>query len=181
METQNLNLNSEMPAQCNDSKSKNPNKKINKAAQFAGGAALGVVGALAVDSLATDVEEITPEELSGGQNPGVASGINAESPETHAENVVDPTPEFDPNEIRLDEISEAAVGEYLPEPELTDQHVAMTDHNDLIMGITDDPMLADTEIETYPEPSIFIDSDMPDDLALGNEPDPGFDILDDIV
>ncbi|MBD5319765.1 MAG: hypothetical protein HDS07_02550 [Bacteroides sp.] len=188
METQNLNLSQEMADSQNDSKKKSSNKTIGNAAQFVSGAAMGVVGAMAVNAFSSEAEEVTvPEEVSyGSQESGSGNGtensevISGPDSDTEAEGVT----EINPNDISLESIQEAQVGDNLSEP--VENNISTPEVDNMISGMEDDITMSSVEDVadlTIDEPEVDAEFSMDamGDITYDSGADFNPDIFDDII
>lgn len=190
MDTQNLNITPENGGSDNKSEKVAKAKKVvGKAAQFAGATSLGVAGTMAANAMETHEDE-----------PGVKEEMKAEESQETIEDSVATPEEFNPNDIKIEDVEEAVIDEgkvetstdnsseelaVVDEPQpITGENISLD--GDIAMIDVDeediDPELIDVTPDMYGGPEGWDDFDDPTTLLADNDDiDTYPDILDDIL
>lgn len=186
MNSECINIAPEDGAVDNKSGNKEKAKKFaGKAAQFAGAAGVGVAGGMAAGAMNRQelADDIIANPAMGAPAAHPGAGATPETP--HAEEKIEEPTEFDPDEIRIDDVEEATIS-----VGATGHHhdMAMNDEPEPILG---DPIIASPDdimiagIEEAAPASWEVGSDDHsdyDDFMAQNEPTiDDTDVLDDIL
>lgn len=192
MKTEITNITSDMEGGDNKNGKKSKVGSVaGKTAAFAAAAGVGVAGTMAAQAMDSPEEEMDEEVVEGGTPHPHAS-------EQHNGHSVSEPEEFNPNDIRLDDIEEAVIDddkivveaeshgsdelEPITEESVMDGDVAMVDvDNTLTESEIDDIASIDITPEDHDDSGMWDNFDEPDsfiaDNGLSSEPD----IMDDII